>query len=182
MQLESLYQRALNFEHLSKEEGLFLFENAPLTELSHIANELRKKQVPHGKVTWQIDRNVNTTNVCIANCKFCNFYRVPGHPESYITDMDTYRQKIKETMEWGGDQLSLQGGHHPELGLAFYTDIFSQIKKEFPTIKLHTLGPPEIAHIAKLEKMSHTDVLKACLLYTSPSPRDRQKSRMPSSA
>ena len=161
MQLESLYQRALNFEHLTKEEGMFLFENAPLTELSHIANELRKKQVPHGKVTWQIDRNLNTTNVCIANCKFCNFYRVPGHPESYITDMDTYRKKIKETMDWGGDQLLLQGGHHPELGLAFYTDIFSQIKKEFPTIKLHTLGPPEIAHIAKLEKMSHTDVLKA---------------------
>ena len=161
MQLEELYKKALNFEYLTKEEGMFLFEHAPLNEISFIANELRKKQVPHGKVTWQIDRNVNTTNVCIANCKFCNFYRVPGHPESYITDMDTYRVKIKETLEWGGDQLLLQGGHHPELGLKFYADIFSQIKQEFPTIKLHTLGPPEIAHIAKLEKMSHTEVLKA---------------------
>ena len=161
MQLEELYKKALNFEYLTKEEGMFLFEHAPLNEISCLANELRKKQVPHGKVTWQIDRNVNTTNVCIANCKFCNFYRVPGHPESYITDMDTYRVKIKETLEWGGDQLLLQGGHHPELGLKFYADIFSQIKQEFPTIKLHTLGPPEIAHIAKLEKMSHTEVLKA---------------------
>lgn len=161
MQLDELYKKALNFEYLTKEEGMFLFENAPLNEISFIANELRKKQVPHGKVTWQIDRNVNTTNVCIANCKFCNFYRIPGHPEAYITDMDTYRVKIKETLAWGGDQLLLQGGHHPELGLKYYTDIFSQIKNEFPTIKLHTLGPPEIAHIAKLEKMTHTQVLKA---------------------
>src|SRR5678810_786810 len=106
MQLPDLYDKALRFEFLTIEEGLFLFEQAPLSELMYVANELRKVQVPHGKVTWQIDRNVNTTNVCIANCKFCNFYRIPGHPEAYIT----------------------------------------------------------------------------CLLYTSPSPRDRQKSRMPSSA
>jgi cyclic dehypoxanthinyl futalosine synthase len=161
MQLPDLYQKASRFEFLSKEEGVFLFENAPLTELMFLADELRKKQVPHGKVTWQIDRNVNTTNVCIANCKFCNFYRIPGHPEAYITDMPTYRKKIEETIRWGGDQLLLQGGHHPELGLDFYVTTFSQIKKEFPTIKLHTLGPPEVAHITKLEKSNHRDVLIA---------------------
>ena len=160
MQLEQLYQKALNFEYLTKEEGMFLFENAPLAELSYVADTLRKKQVPHGKVTWQIDRNLNTTNVCIANCKFCNFYRIPGHPESYITDMDTYRVKIKETIAWGGDQLLLQGGHHPELGLDFYANLFKQIKAEFPDIKLHTLGPPEIAHIAKIGGHTHTHVLK----------------------
>lgn len=76
MDLTELYQKALNFEFLSLEEGVFLFKNAPLAELMFVANELRKKQVPHGKVTWQIDRNVNTTNVCIANCKFCNFYQI----------------------------------------------------------------------------------------------------------
>jgi len=161
MQLDELYKKALNFEYLTKEEGMFLFENAPLAELSYVADELRKIQVPHGKVTWQIDRNLNTTNVCIANCKFCNFYRIPGHAEAYITDMDTYRVKIKETIEWGGDQLLLQGGHHPELGLDFYTNLFRQIKSEFPTMKLHTLGPPEIAHIAKLGGYTHTEVLKA---------------------
>jgi len=112
-------------------------------------------------VTWQIDRNVNTTNVCIANCKFCNFYRIPGHPESYITDMDTYRQKIRETIQYGGDQLLLQGGHHPELGLQYYVDTFRQIKAEFPDIKLHALGPPEVAHITKLEKSTHREVLNA---------------------
>lgn len=161
MQLADLYEKALAFEFLSVEEGMFLFENASLTELMFVADELRKIQVPHGKVTWQIDRNVNTTNVCIANCKFCNFYRIPSHAEAYITDMPTYRKKITETIAWGGDQLLLQGGHHPELGLKFYVDTFKAIKQEFPTIKLHTLGPPEIAHITKLEKSTHAEVLKA---------------------
>lgn len=160
-ELNNLYQKALNFEFLTAEEGLHLFNHAPLTELMHIADELRKKQVPHGKVTWQIDRNVNTTNVCIANCKFCNFYRIPGHAEAYITDMDTYREKIKETLKWGGDQLLLQGGHHPELGLKYYVDTFKAIKAEFPDIRLHALGPPEVAHITKLEKSTHREVLKA---------------------
>jgi cyclic dehypoxanthinyl futalosine synthase len=168
MQLSDLYKKAQNFEFLTVEEGIYLFENAPLAELMHIANELRKIQVPHGKVTWQIDRNVNTTNVCIANCKFCNFYRIPGHPEAYITDIETYKKKIEETIKWGGDQLLLQGGHHPELGLQFYVDLFKELKSLYPSIKLHTLGPPEIAHITKLEKSlpngqatTHTDVLKA---------------------
>ena len=98
MQLADIYQKALNFEFLSIEEGMFLFEQAPLTELMHVADEMRKKQVPHQKVTWQIDRNVNTTNVCVANCKFCNFYRIPGHAEAYITDMPTYRKKIEEVL------------------------------------------------------------------------------------
>lgn len=161
MNLHDLYNKASQFEFLSVEEGMFLFNNAPLTELMFIANELRQKQVPHGKVTWQIDRNVNTTNVCIANCKFCNFYRIPGHAEAYITDMPTYRKKIEETIAWGGDQLLLQGGHHPQLGLQFYVDTFKAIKQDYPAIKLHALGPPEIAHITKLEKSTHTEVLKA---------------------
>ena len=161
MILSELYKKALQMEFLTTEEGVFLFENAPLTELMYLANELRKIQVPHGKVTWQIDRNVNTTNVCIANCKFCNFYRIPGHADAYITDLDTYKRKIEETFRWGGDQLLLQGGHHPELGLTFYTTLFRQLKELYPTLRLHTLGPPEVAHICKLEKMSHHDVLVA---------------------
>ena len=161
MQINDLYEKAMNLEFLSIEEGMFLFQNAPLTELAYIANQIKKNKISHNKVTWQIDRNVNTTNVCIANCKFCNFYRIPGHPESYITDMDTYRKKIKETIQWGGDQLLLQGGHHPKLGLQFYTDLFKQIKDEFPNIKLHALGPPEVAHITQLEKSTHKEVLTA---------------------
>jgi cyclic dehypoxanthinyl futalosine synthase len=161
MDLQELYKKALAFENLSVEEGVYLFHHSPLTELMYIGNELRKIQVPHGKVTWQIDRNVNTTNVCIANCKFCNFYRIPGHADAYITDLETYKQKIEETFKYGGDQLLLQGGHHPELGLSFYVDLFKQLKHLYPQLKLHTLGPPEVAHICKLEKMSHHEVLKA---------------------
>jgi len=163
MQLSGLYERALRFEFLSAEEGVFLFEQAPLADLMYVANELRKIQVPHGKVTWIIDRNVNTTNVCVANCKFCNFYRVPGHPESYITDIETYKRKIDETFKYGGEQLLLQGGHHPELGLAYYTDLFKQLKQLYPDLKLHALGPPEVAHITKLEKSTHHEVLKALI-------------------
>ncbi|MFZ4059037.1 MAG: cyclic dehypoxanthinyl futalosine synthase [Ferruginibacter sp.] len=161
MELNTLFQKALAFEFLTAEEGKFLFENAPLTELMYVANELRIKQVPHGKVTWIIDRNLNTTNVCIANCKFCNFYRIPGHPEAYITDIETYKQKIDETIRYGGEQLLLQGGHHPDLGLEYYVQLFKELKRLYPNIKLHTLGPPEVAHITKLEKSTHREVLKA---------------------
>ncbi len=161
MNLEDLYEKAINFKNLEIEEGIELFERAPITELMFVANRLRKIQVPHERVTWQIDRNVNTTNVCIANCKFCNFYRVPGHPDAYITDMPTYKKKISETFQFGGDQLLLQGGHHPGLGLQFYVDLFSQLKELYPELKLHALGPPEVAHVCKLEKKSHREVLTA---------------------
>ena len=160
MNIPELLSRAQNFEFLSLEEGVYLYHHASTPELMYVANELRKKQVPHGKVTWQIDRNVNTTNVCIANCKFCNFFRRPGHEDSYITDIETYKIKIEETIQLGGDQLLLQGGHHPDLGLKFYADLFRQLKALYPEIRLHSLGPPEIAHVSKLEGMSHYDVLK----------------------
>ncbi len=161
MKVNELLKRALHFEFLSQEEGVFLYHNAATADLAYVANELRKIQVPHGKVTWQIDRNVNTTNVCIANCKFCNFFRRPGHDDSYITDIETYKQKIEETFKFGGDQLLLQGGHHPDLGLSFYTNLYKQLKELYPNLRLHSLGPPEIAHIAKLENLPHIDVLRA---------------------
>ena len=162
MTVDSLLARALNFDFLSIEEGVFLYEKANTTELMFIANELKKVQKKNSNdVTWQIDRNLNTTNVCIANCKFCNFYRIPGHKESYITDFKTYQKKIEETIRFGGDQLLLQGGHHPDLGLDFYVKLFKEIKSHYPQIKLHSLGPPEIAHITKLEKSTHHEVLKA---------------------
>jgi len=160
MQLDALYKKALAFEFLTIEEGIYLFEHAPLADLMLVANELRKIQVPHRKVTWIIDRNMNTTNVCVANCKFCNFYRIPGHEESYITDIETYKVKIEETFKYGGEQLLLQGGHHPELGVAYYADLFKTLKQLYPSLKLHALGPPEIAHIAKVSKMTTLEVLQ----------------------
>jgi len=157
--VDQLLGKALKAEFLTAQEGQFLFLHAPLAELMFVGNELRKTKRNDGKVTWIIDRNMNTTNVCIANCKFCNFYRIPGHAESYITDIDTYKRKIEETFRYGGEQLLLQGGHHPELGLKFYARLFSELKSLYPNLKLHALGPPEIAHISKLEGMTHTQVL-----------------------
>ncbi|MES2514605.1 MAG: CofH family radical SAM protein [Bacteroidota bacterium] len=162
MDVQSLLKRAQSLDFLTIEEGVFLYEQATTAELMFVANEIRNiKKNNSKKVTWQIDRNLNTTNVCIANCKFCNFYRIPGHKDAYITDIETYKTKIEETIKYGGDQLLLQGGHHPDLGLSFYVNLFKELKSLFPSIKLHSLGPPEIAHITKLEKSTHTEVLKA---------------------
>lgn len=160
MRTDELLHKALQLEWLSPEEGVFLLENAPTAELMYVGNRLRQQQVPGNVVTWIIDRNSNTTNVCIANCKFCNFYRRPGHDESYITSIDEYKVKIQELFELGGEQLLLQGGHHPDLGLDFYANLFRELKSHFPNLKLHALGPPEIAHITKLEKSTHLEVLK----------------------
>ena len=155
MYSSQLLNRALKKEFLSVKEGQFLFENTPTADLMYIANELRQMQTPNNIVTWQIDRNVNTTNACTANCKFCNFFRHPKHEEVYITDLKEYKKKIKETIKYGGDQLLLQGGHHPALGLDYYTKLFRELKALFPAIKLHALGPPEVAHICKIGGHSH---------------------------
>jgi cyclic dehypoxanthinyl futalosine synthase len=156
-----LLHKAQNLEFLSAEEGVYLFENAGTAELMYVGNSIKKHHVSGDHVTWIIDRNSNTTNVCIANCKFCNFYRRPGHDEAYITTIDEYKHKIEETFQLGGEQLLLQGGHHPDLGLDYYVKLFSELKSLYPNLKLHALGPPEIAHITKLEKSTHNQVLKA---------------------
>lgn len=160
MQTTDLLSNALKGEWLTAEEGVFLLENAALGDLVYTANQMRFQRVPEQTVTWIIDRNSNTTNVCIANCKFCNFYRRPGADDVYVTSIDEYKQKIEETFAFGGEQLLLQGGHHPDLGLKYYVDLFRELKELYPDLKLHALGPPEIAHIAKLDKLSHTEVLK----------------------
>jgi cyclic dehypoxanthinyl futalosine synthase len=159
---ENIISKALNLCDLSLEEAVFLHEQASTPLLILAAHELRnlhKKNSPY--VTWMIDRNVNTTNVCVANCKFCNFFRIPGHPESYITDIETYKRKIEETIRWGGDQLLLQGGHHPDLGLEYYVELFSTLKSLYPNIKLHALGPPEIVHISRISHKSYEECLTA---------------------
>ncbi len=161
MNLKDLYRKALNLEFLSTEEGEYLFLNAPLADLMFVANEIRKikKKDTQDIVTWQIDRNVNTTNICIASCKFCNFFRPPKHPEGYITTDEEYKEKIRETLELGGDQILLQGGHHPELGIEFYENLFRKIKSWFPEIRLHALGPPEVVHISQLSGLTYEETL-----------------------
>jgi cyclic dehypoxanthinyl futalosine synthase len=140
MNIDDLLQKALQKDFLTAEEGVFLFEKAATSELMYVGNALRQRAVPSNKVTWIIDRNSNTTNVCIANCKFCNFFRRPGHGEAYITTIEEYKKKIEETFTFGGEQLLLQGGHHPDLGLAYYVDLFKQLKGALSESKIACLG------------------------------------------
>ncbi|MBK6392807.1 MAG: dehypoxanthine futalosine cyclase [Saprospiraceae bacterium] len=163
MNTQLLLTKALQSEWLSIEEGTYLFKHATLGELMAAGHALRQAKNPGQTVTWIIDRNSNTTNVCVANCKFCNFYRVPGHSDAYITSLDQYKEKIEELFRYGGEQLLLQGGHHPDLGLDYYTKLFRQLKAMYPTLKLHALGPPEIAHISKISGTSHEETLRSLI-------------------
>jgi len=158
--LEKISKKALNLEFLSKEEGKILFEQLPLAGLMFLGNEIRKRLHPHGKVTWIIDRNVNITNACVSGCKFCNFYRPVNNDGCYVTSMEEYISKIDEMKRLGGNQLLLQGGMHPRLGLEFYENLFRGLKKLYPGLRLHALGPPEIVHLSKMEKLSLKFILQ----------------------
>ena len=147
-------------QFLSVEEGLYLYQHAPLAELMQLGHQLRQAHVPGNAVSWQIDRNVNYTNVCISQCSFCNFCRKRGSADAYITSDEEYDEKIRELFAVGGEQLLLQGGMHPEHGLKFYVDLFGRLKKRYPNLKLHALGPPEIHYIAEKEGLSYAETLK----------------------
>ena len=161
MNINDILEKALERTPLSREEAYLLYDEAPLQLLCSVADTLRRSAVKNPDVvTWQIDRNVNITNVCKSGCKFCNFHCKP-HEEakSFITSMAEYRKKIDEAMALGADQLLLQGGLHPRLGIEFYERLFSQLKKEYPTIRLNALGAPEVAHIATISGISTREAL-----------------------
>jgi cyclic dehypoxanthinyl futalosine synthase len=159
--MKELYDKALARENLTADEAERLFRSAPLAELMAVADVLRRQAAPPGEVTWQIDRNVNITNVCVSGCKFCNFHCKPHQAErAYITTLDEYAQKIKETESLGGDQLLLQGGLHPKLDIAWYEELFRELKRRHPQLKLHALGPPEVFHIAKIRGLSVEETLR----------------------
>jgi cyclic dehypoxanthinyl futalosine synthase len=159
MNLLDLYVKAADMIPLSVDEGLFLYENAPTEDLVYLANILRQVHNPGKNVGWIIDRNVNITNVCYSQCYFCNFCRKKGSTDSFITSPDEYRLKIDELEALGGDQLLLQGGMNPDLDLNFYTTLFSSLKSDYPDLKLHALGPPEIVFLSRKENLSYSEVL-----------------------
>lgn len=144
---------------LNREQALDLYLNAPLHELMETAHAIRNRMHPGRKVGWIVDRNVNITNICFSFCRFCNFCRKKGSDEGYITTLEEYRQKIDELLVLGGHQLLLQGGMHPDLGIDFYENLFSSLKKEYPEVRLHALGPPEIVHLSTLAQISIKETL-----------------------
>ena len=159
MDLKNIYDKVLKFDNVNKEEALYLYHKSPFEELTFIANEIKKKKKPGNKVTWQIDRNINITNVCVSGCKFCNFYRKPNDSEAFITTIDEYKKKIDELYKFGGNQILLQGGCHPKLKLNFYTELFTKLKKIYPDLQLHALSPPEIAHLARNGNKTYSYIL-----------------------
>jgi cyclic dehypoxanthinyl futalosine synthase len=144
---------------LTQGEALQLYREAPTSLLGHLADRARQRRHPEGVVTYIIDRNVNYTNVCVARCKFCAFYRPVGSAEGYTLGFDEIFRKIEETMALGGGQLLLQGGHNPDVPLEWYEDLFRQVKTRYPDFRLHALSPPEVIHISRLAQIPTADVI-----------------------
>ena len=162
MSLQYIYDKAFAGEHLSYEEAMRLWREAPLYELASQADCLRREKVADPEVvTWQIDRNINTTNVCVSGCRFCNFHCKPHQTDRhFITSLEEYFRKTDEMLALGGDQLLLQGGMHPALGVEYYEELFRALKERYPQLRLNALGAPEVAHIAKVSKISTREVLE----------------------
>src|SRR5256884_103434 len=160
MNLDDIASTVRAGERLSGDEALELYRRAPTALLGRLADEVRARKHPGGIVTYIIDRNVNYTNVCVAKCTFCAFYRDVGSPDGYVLGFDELFRKIDETIAVGGVQLLLQGGHNPDLPLTWYEDLFRAIKDRYPTFKLHALSPPEVIHLSRLSQLPVPRVLE----------------------
>jgi len=151
--MTDLVEKVRTGERVSADEALELYRLAPTSVLGRLADEIRQRKHPAGVVTYIIDRNVNYTNICVAKCNFCAFYRDVGSPEGYVLGFDELFRKIDETIAVGGVQLLLQGGHNPDLPLSWYEDLFRAVKERYPTFKLHALSPPEVIHLSRLSQL-----------------------------
>jgi cyclic dehypoxanthinyl futalosine synthase len=144
---------------LTRDQARALYTQAPTHVLGRLADAARARRHPDGIVTYIIDRNVNYTNVCIARCNFCAFYRPVGSGEGYVLSFDEIFRKIEETIAVGGVQLLLQGGHNPDVPLEWYEDLFRAVKQRYPLFKLHALSPPEIIHLSRLTQLTPAEVI-----------------------
>ncbi|CAN5879924.1 hypothetical protein BH24ACI5_BH24ACI5_24080 [soil metagenome] len=144
---------------VERDEALVLYRHAPTALLGELADGIRARTHPDRIVTYIIDRNVNYTNVCVARCNFCAFYRPVGSSEGYVLGFEEVFRKIDETIELGGGQLLLQGGHNPDLPLEWYEDLFRGVKTRYPDFKLHALSPPEVIHLTRMSRLSIAEVI-----------------------
>ena len=159
MTIDDLAAKVRAGGRLDRAEALELYTRAPTPLLGRLADEVRARKHPGNVVTYIIDRNVNYTNVCIARCSFCAFYRPVGSAEGYVLGFEEIYRKIDETIALGGGQLLLQGGHNPDLPLAWYEDLFRSVKRRYPTFRLHALSPPEIIHLSRLSRLTVPQVI-----------------------
>lgn len=158
--IDQIARRVLDGGRINASEALALYRDAPTHVLGHLADTIRARKHPDRIVTYIVDRNVNYTNVCVARCNFCAFYRPVGSSEGYVLGFEEIFRKIDETIAVGGNQLLLQGGHNPDLPIAWYEDLFRAVKARYPEFKLHALSPPEILHISRLNQLSVPAVIE----------------------
>ena len=157
--VDEVLEKALDGERVTDEDAIALLRSRDLVAVGRVANEIRSRMTDPSKVTFIIDRNLNYTNVCVTDCDFCAFYRRPGDVrEGYLLPKPVIYKKIEETLAIGGTGLLMQGGHHPDLGIDYYEDLFRSIKARYK-IHLHALSPPEIQHIARRSKLTIPDTL-----------------------
>ncbi|MEO9174833.1 MAG: cyclic dehypoxanthinyl futalosine synthase [Gaiellales bacterium] len=157
--VSEILARTLDGERLSEDDAVTLLRSRDLVAVGAAADELRGRKSNPDEVTFIVDRNVNYTNICVTDCNFCAFYRQPGDTrEGYVLPKPVIFKKIEETLALGGTALLMQGGHHPDLDIVWYEDLFRSIKERYP-VHLHALSPPEIQHIARRSKLSNSDVL-----------------------
>jgi cyclic dehypoxanthinyl futalosine synthase len=153
MSAQAVADKVRHGERLTGAEAAELYLEAPTALLGRLADLVRTRKHPDRIVTYIIDRNVNYTNVCVARCTFCAFYRPVGSAEGYVLGFEEIFRKIEETIELGGEQLLLQGGHNPDLPLEWYADLFRAIKTRYPGFRLHALSPPEVVHLSRLSRL-----------------------------
>jgi cyclic dehypoxanthinyl futalosine synthase len=151
--MNELANKVLNGNRVSAAEALELYRHAPTHLLGRLADTIRARKHPEQNVTYIIDRNVNYTNICVARCNFCAFYREVGASDGYVLGFEEIFRKIEETIAVGGNQLLLQGGHNPDLPIEWYEDLFRSVKARYPEFKLHALSPPEVLHISRLAQI-----------------------------
>ncbi|MFS8477866.1 MAG: cyclic dehypoxanthinyl futalosine synthase [Micromonosporaceae bacterium] len=159
MVVDEILQRAADGGRISDEEALLLYTEAPFHALGEAADAVRRRRYPDNVVTYLIDRNINYTNVCVTACRFCAFYRAPKHAEGWSHPLEEILRRCGEAVDLGATQVMLQGGHHPEYGVEYYEEMFSAVKKEYPDLVIHSLGPSEILHMSRVSGVSVEEAL-----------------------
>src|ERR671914_496490 len=163
MNIHDIVGKVSGGDRVSADEALALYVHAPTHVLGRLADQIRLRKHPDRTVTYIIDRNVNYTNVCVAKCNFCAFYREVGASDGYVLGFEEILRKIDETIAVGGNQLLLQGGHNPDLPILWYEDLFRAVKARYPEFKLHALSPPEVLHISRLAQIPGPAVIARLL-------------------
>jgi cyclic dehypoxanthinyl futalosine synthase len=158
--IDDILQRAADGGRITEEEALLLYTDAPFHELGEAADTVRRRRYPQGIVTYLIDRNINYTNVCVTACKFCAFYRAPKHAQGWSHDTAEILRRCGEAVELGATQVMLQGGHHPDYGVEYYEELFGSVKQAYPQLVIHSIGPSEILHMARVSDVSIEDAVK----------------------